>query len=195
MLDTIQGFIMKALLALVALVACALVFGAEAAEFLLVAGLLAWIARRLWALWRLWESVGSAKGDETAMALEKLRFRSSLFRFLCNIVLIAAFILAMWVCLDAGMRFGHAAIASSIIAFLCGTPLWIKASRLWREYKDGFKSGFVAASLSGVFDKLSYNPDGEFQGENRRRERDGAYSDADPFPCSVLQCELIALLS
>lgn len=168
MLSSVQDIVAKAAIALIGLSVCAGIWGPEATIFLLAVGVLYWIAARLWGVWRSWQSYAAAKRDAAAMALERPRFQSILFKFLCYLVVVVTFGLVVLLCVSGGMDWLKAAVAGGIAATLCGSPLWVKATRCWRQYEQGFKSDFVATTLSGVFDNLKYDPDGKVCGSDLR---------------------------
>lgn len=119
------------------------------------------LALLLFFLWRrgarLKKSLGASRGDETAMQLERLRFKATLARIGAGVAGLGVFCAALA---------NGASFVMSITFGLLGWALPSFYSRsLKKQYNTGFKETFVASELAKVFANLDYQPAGTFDAD------------------------------
>ncbi|MCL2010736.1 MAG: DUF3137 domain-containing protein [Synergistaceae bacterium] len=125
--------------------------------FLIVIGLI-WfffVGRRIY---REKKSFDASKGDETAMAMEKIRIKARLIMVFGIPASIAATFLITY--------FSESAELGSVAFFICFFSVVVWSLTVKKRYNENFKENFVKVELSKVFDNLQYEPHGKFDAQS-----------------------------
>lgn len=104
--------------------------------------------------WREKESFSASRGDETAMAMERLRIKAWGMRIVGAILWPVGFGFSLYLGANGQLAFMAASVISG------GCFLW--AGSIKNRYNTSFKENFVKSELAKVFENLQYVPDGKF---------------------------------
>ncbi len=121
----------------------------------LLLGLVIWLVWGFVRIWRTKKSLSAAKGDETALRMERTRILAGLASFLGW----AAFP----VVLTAALAMDMEPQPALILAGICGAAALYCSHRLKSRYSLDFKEKLVRTELEKVFDNLSYKPEGDIR--------------------------------
>jgi hypothetical protein len=106
----------------------------------------------LWGLWRNAKSYKASSGDESLLAMERLRLKAKLLKIAGVVLGVATIVLGIYLELPSLLPL----IAGGGV--FCFFLVWSMTKA--RQYNERFKEDLVKAELAKVFDNLRYEPDG-----------------------------------